>query len=958
MNVTGARRRSSDRAPSADVPPHASDAIASAPGPLAWHALPPEQALAIFASRDAGLEPGEIAARLREYGPNILRPPQVVGIGTLIVRQTRSPIVYLLLGSALLAVLLGKLIDGAVVLAAVVVNVVIGFVQELRAARAIEALSRMVQHDTQVVREQRAQTIPSSQLVPGDIVLLASGDHVPADVRLLEARNLRIDESTLTGESVATDKRVAPVAEDTDLGDRTSMAYGGTLVAAGSARGVVVATGGATELGRIAHLLEEASETQTPLTRAIASVGIWLTVAVLAVSLSLFAIGLARGYTVVDGALAAITLAVASVPEGLPAIITIALAIGVQRMAARGAVIRRLPTVETLGSTTVICSDKTGTLTRNEMTVRALHAPSGSYELSGVGYAPTGRLSSATGPVAELPADVEALVVAAALCSDASVHAEGPARKLTGDPTEGALVVAAMKLVGDLDTVRRAWRRLDVVPFESEHQFMATLHAAPDGTGMIFLKGAPEVVLRRCAPGALAPEAVAAQVSALASQGMRVLAVARKPAPPGQASIQLADVATDFELLGLEGMIDPPRPEASAAVATCHAAGITVKMITGDHVGTAVAIGRQLGLLDADATGITGGELARLDDDGLRDVATRTNVFARVAPEHKLRLVKALQQEQQIVAMTGDGVNDAPALKQADVGVAMGITGTAVSKEAADVVLADDNFATIAAAVEEGRRIYDNLVKSLAFVLPTNLGLGLILVVAVALFPVLEIGGEAVPLLPMRPTQMLWINMVASVALSLPLAFEVLEPQAMQRPPRRPGTPILGGFVITRTILVALLMCGGGVATFWWEYWIEVPRYGHEIALREAQTMAVTTVVSFQAFYLFNCRSLYASVLKVGVFSNPTIFLGVAVLLVLQAGFIYLPFMQDVFGTAALSAQAIGWAMLVAAIILPVISIEKALRSRHHRRGGRGDERREPQGQAPPALAPAAGSPS
>ena len=902
-----------------------------ATSPVAWHSRLPDEVLALVKSRESGLQVDEAEARLRDYGPNILRATKPVGLATLLVRQIRNPIVYLLLGSAALAALLGKVIDGAVVLLAVIVNVVIGFLQERRAARAIEALSQMVRHDAHVVRDGRSQTLPSSDLVPGDIVLLASGDRVPADLRVLETRNLLIDESALTGESVPADKRVAPVAADASLGDRASVAFGGTLVAAGTARGVVVATGSKTELGRIADLLEEASDLETPLTAAISSVGKWLTAAVLVVSGALLAIGLARGYSVVDGILVAITLAVAAVPEGLPAIITITLAIGVQRMAARKAVIRRLPTVETLGSTTVICSDKTGTLTRNEMTTRGLCAPSGCYELSGIGYSPSGTLSAAGEPLAVPPLDVEELARAAALCSDASLRAEGSSWLLTGDPTEGALVVAATKLGIDVDATRRAWRRLDVVPFESEHQYMATLHETPGDECVIFVKGSPEAILGRCGPRT-DRDAVAGQVSAFANQGLRVLAVARKPVQAGKRSLDADDVESGLELLGLEGMIDPPRPEAIAAIETCHRAGITVKMITGDHLGTAVTIGRQLGLIAADGGGLSGRELERLDDEGLREVARTTNVFARVAPEHKLRLVQALQRDSHVVAMTGDGVNDAPALKQANVGVAMGITGTAVSKEAADIVLADDNFATIAAAVEEGRRIYDNLVKSLAFVLPTNLGLGLILVVSVALFPVLEIGGAPVPLMPMLPTQMLWINMVASVALSLPLAFEVLEPNAMQRPPRAPQTPILGRFVVARTILVALLMCAGAVGMFWWEYWLEMPRVGHELALREAQTMTVTTVVFFQVFYLFNCRSLRSSVVQLGLFSNRTIYAGIAILFALQAGFVYLPFMHAVFGTATLTVEAIGRSMLVGAIVLPVISLEKALWSRGRER--------------------------
>ncbi|MBS1153534.1 MAG: ATPase, P-type (transporting), superfamily, subfamily, partial [Myxococcaceae bacterium] len=723
---------------------------------------------------------------------------------------------------------------------------------------------------------------------------------------------------------------VAPVPEQTPIADRRSMAFGGTLVTSGAARALVVATGGATELGRISHLLEEAAELRTPLTQALASVGKWLTLAVLAISALLLAVSLARGYTLAEAVLVAIALAVATIPEGLPAIITIALAIGVQRLAMRNAVIRKLPAVETLGGTTVICSDKTGTLTRNEMTVQALETAVDRYTISGIGYAPVGVLasSSAERTVPQPPADVLALARAGALCSDAVVREERGTWALSGDPTEGALVVAAMKLGLEPATLRRQWRRLDAIPFESEHQFMATLHATPEGGRVVFLKGAPEVVLGRCD---LPPEtrlAVQARLVELTAQGMRVLAVGEKQVAASTDALAPAEVEHGLVLLGLEGMRDPPRPEAIDAVRVCQAAGITVKMITGDHLGTAEAIARQMGLLGATDRGVSGADLERLDATAFRKVAATTQVFARVAPEHKLRLVTALQADGHVVAMTGDGVNDAPALKQANVGIAMGITGTAVSKEAADVVLADDNFASIAAAVGEGRRIYDNLIKSLAFVLPTNLGLGFILIAAVAFFPVLLIDGAHVPLMPVLPTQLLWVNLVASVALSLPLAFEVSEPDAMRRPPRAPSTPILGRFVVVRTLLVALLMAAAAVGLFLWEYRIEAPRSGHAVALREAQTMAVTTVVFFQVFYLFNCRSLRGSVFRLGFFSNRTVFAGIGLLLVLQAAFIYFPPMQAVFGTAWLAPEAVGLSALVASLVFPVIALEKALRRR------------------------------
>ena len=903
-----------------------------------WHALVPQAALeALGSDQERGLSRQEASARLSVHGRNVLERKRGPTVLSLVLRQINNPIVYLLLGAGALAIALGKLLDGLVVLGAVVVNGIVGFLQEFRAGRAIEALSRMVPQDAHVIRDGRSASVPSAELVPGDILQLASGDRVPADVRVLYSRNLQVEEAALTGESVPAQKTHAPVPKDCPIGDRTSMAYGGTLVTSGTARAVVVATGGSTELGRISHMLQEAAELQTPLTRALASVGKWLTLAVLIISAVLLAVSVSRGYTLADAVLVAITLAVATIPEGLPAIITIALAIGVQRMAARNAVIRKLPSVETLGSTTVICSDKTGTLTRNEMTVQALATPSGTYAMSGVGYAPEGHLTSAGSRLAEPPVDVQALVSAAALCSDASVRREGNEWCSSGDPTEGALVVAAMKAGVNVEALRADARRLDAIPFESEHQFMATLHALPDGQRRMFLKGAPEVILQRCGLAAGAHADALAAVSDMASKGMRVLAVAQKTMPCDVESLSHDHASSGFELLGLQGMMDPPRPEAIEAVKRCQAAGITVKMITGDHLGTAEAIGKQLGLLSDGAPGVAGPELAKLDDAALRQVAVKAHVFARVAPEHKLRLVKALQAEGHVVAMTGDGVNDAPALKQANVGVAMGITGTAVSKEAADVVLADDNFASIAAAVEEGRRIYDNLIKSLAFILPTNLGLGFILIAAVAFFPVLTIDGALVPLVPVLPTQLLWINLVASVALSLPLAFEVREPDAMLRPPRTPSSPVLGRFVVVRTLLVALLMSAGAVGVFLWEYWTEVPAGGHAVALREAQTMAVTTVVFFQIFYLVNCRSLRDSAFRIGFFSNPTVFAGIGVLLLLQAGFIYLPFMQAVFGTAALQPGALALSVLAAASIQPLISAEKALRNRNRR--GRSDPR-------------------
>jgi magnesium-transporting ATPase (P-type) len=929
------RRDSMTTAPERPVAP-------AGPAPAgAWHAADAATVLAARQTTEAGLTTDEAARRLAEHGPNVIQRAGRDGPLQLLWRQINNPLIYVLIASGFLAIAMGKAIDGAVVLGVVVLNALIGFVQEYRAGKAIEALSDMVPDTTTVLRDGRRQTIPSADLVPGDVVLLQSGDKVPADLRLLQLRGLQVEEAALTGESVPSAKALDVLPAETGLGDRRNMAYGGTLVTSGTATAVVVETGGATELGRISAMLREATEVVTPLTRQLAVVGKWITVAILAVAVLLFVVGMARGYPLVSATLAAITLAVGAIPEGLPAIITIALAIGVQRMARRRAVIRRLPAVETLGSTTVICSDKTGTLTRNEMTVQELWTPHTSARVSGVGYAPVGELTADGRALAELPPDLERLLLAGTLCNDAAIRPDAEARdhagwRVEGDPTEVALVVAARKAgIADADA-RAAWPRVDAIPFESERQYMATLHDAPDGGQAIVLKGAPEVVIARCADAAGRPldgAAVLRVVERLASQGMRVLALAEKRPAARLAELGEADAEGGFTLLGLQGMIDPPREEAIEAIRACHRAGIVVKMITGDHKATARAIGGELGLLGpggaADGRVLTGADLASLSDAALREEAARTNVFARVAPEHKLRIVRALQAEGHVVAMTGDGVNDAPALKQADIGVAMGITGTAVSKESADIVLTDDNFASIAAAVEEGRRVYDNLVKALAFVLPTNIGLAVILTWAVGFFPI--VNGE--PLLPMLPTQILWINLVAAVALALPLAFEAREPDVMRRPPRRPDAPLFGAFLAVRTVVVALLMAAGAIGLFLYQFNMEVARgIPFELALREAQTMAVTTVILFQVFYLLNCRSLRDSLLAIGLWSNPTVYLGIGALLLLQAAFVYLPFMNALFGTAPLGPDAWLEATLAALILVPVISLEKWWRQRRHRR--------------------------
>ena len=886
-----------------------------------WHALPLEDVLARLHATPQGLSTTDAERRLREAGPNRIERHARRPWYRVLLHQLTDPIVYVLL-----AVIIGKVADSFVVLAVVVLNTAIGFVHEMRASRAIEALSRMVPLHATVLRDGDQALVPAHEVVPGDVLVLQAGDQVPADLRLFETNGLHVEEAALTGESVPVIKHEAPVEDDAVLGDRRSMAFGGTLVTAGTADGVVVATGASSELGRISRLLNETVEMQTPLTRRLASLARVITLAILVVAGLIFLVGIWREIPLLDSALAAITLAVASIPEGLPAVITIASAIGVQRMARRRAIIRHLPAVETLGSTTVICTDKTGTLTRNEMTVEALWTPVAEIEVTGIGYARDGELRVAGERLEPVPDDVRQLLVAGVLCNDAALECDDGHWHIVGDPTEGALVVAARKAALDATALRDAFPRREEIPFSSERQFMATLHGHGDRQ-VLYLKGAPEVVARMCPVFAdgrpMARDAVGAEAHALASRGLRVLAIAVAAPATGRLNLQGTAWRKDLVFLGLAGMTDPPRDEAIQAVRVCQKAGIVVKMVTGDHAATAAAVGQSLGLLESagpSAGVVTGHQIGAASDAELIDLARTVNVFARVAPEHKLRLVKALQADGQVVAMTGDGVNDAPALKRAEIGVAMGISGTAVAKEAADIVLADDNFASISAAVEEGRRVYDNLAKSLAFILPTSLGQAMIILVAVLFFPISE-GGL---LMPIEPVQILWVNLVVAIALALPLAFEAQEPGLMQRPPRPPNEPLLSPFLVFRTFLVGALMTAGAVGLFLREYTADllagVPA---DLARVESQTVAVTTIILFQMLYLLNCRSLTQTFWRIGLFSNRWVYIGMLVTLGLQLAFVYLEPFNRVFHTQPLDAADWGMSGAVALAGFLVISLEK-----------------------------------
>lgn len=891
-----------------------------------WHAIDYKEVLENFESSLQGLELEEVKKRRQKYGLNELKRKNKDGILKVLWRQINNPLIWVLIGSSTLATALGKITDGMVVLAVVVVNSIIGFIQEYKAGKAIEALSNMVPENAMVIRNGNIITIPVSEIVPGDIVQVAAGDRIPADMRIIQQKNLQVEEAALTGESVPSQKTTEAVTPDAVIGDRKCMVFSGTLVVSGTATAVVVKTGMDTELGKISDMLNETVDLETPLTKKLGVIGKYLTIGIVAITAIIMVIGtyraLGQGLLLFDALkeslIFAIALAVGAIPEGLPAVVTIALAIGVQRMAKRNAIIRKLPAVETLGSTTVICSDKTGTLTRNEMTVSELWNYNHSIQVTGVGYHKAGVFKQNNAELAALPEDMLLLLKKAVLCSDANVVYRANEYSISGDPTEVALVVAAEKAGISIDGLRQEIPRKDVLPFDSEKQYMATLN------DNIILKGAPEVVLKRCSTHicgiTLDMQKVISQIELLGSKGMRVLAIAQKTQSKSD-EISVDDVENGFEFIGLIGMIDPPRNEAIEAIKACHNAGITVKMITGDHHATARAIGMELNL-SANGAVVTGVDLSKMSDAELDKTIQTTNIYARVAPEHKLRLVKALQNNNEVVAMTGDGVNDAPSLKQSNVGVAMGITGTSVSKESADIVLADDNFSSIAAAVEEGRRVYDNLLKSLAFLLPTNLGLAFILIYGIMFFPFNPITKEL--LLPMLPVQLLWINLVAAIALALPLAFEVKEPNVMNRPPRKPDEALFNGFVTFRVFFVSILMTVVTIVLFNWEYAYSLKTgMAQTDALARSQSIAVTFIIFFQIFYLINCRSLKDSVFKIGLFSNGFIFLGIGSIMLLQAMFLYTPFMQKVFGTASLDGKGLFISFVAGSLIFVVISIEK-----------------------------------
>jgi len=893
--------------------------------PADAHAASAANVLRALKAVASGLSPGEADARLVAYGPNRLPEPPKRNAIVRFLSQFRNVLIYVLLAAAVITGALQHYVDTAVILAVVIVNAIVGFVQEGRAEQAMEAIRQMLAPHASVMRGGRRQSIDAAELVPGDVALLEAGERVPADLRLFQTTGLRIEEAILTGESVPSSKSVGPVAAAAALGDRSCMAYKGTLVVAGAGRGIVVATGGATEIGRISGMLAKVETLTTPLVEQMDRFARWLTILILLISAALLVYTYFVGHLPFsDLFMVIVGLAVAAIPESLPAVLTITLAVGVRAMAQRNAIVRRLPAIETLGSVSVICSDKTGTLTRNEMMATTIATANHVFSVSGDGYAPQGAIRFGD---AEIDPAEHALLVefahVAALCNDAELRSHENGWRVEGDPMEGALVALAGKIMRDGANAFTAWKRTDSIPFDASHRYMAVLHESRDGNARIDVKGAPERILGMCrkqrtASGRDAPldqKYWHREVEAIATRGQRVLALATRTVAKKHATLKPADIDGHLVLVGLVGLIDPPRPEAVAAVAECRGAGIRVKMITGDHAGTAVAIGRAIGLQNPERV-LTGVDLDRMDDAELAAIVIDADIFARTSPEHKLRLVTALQAHGLTVAMTGDGVNDAPALKRADAGIAMGLKGSEAAKEAAELVLADDNFSSIVAAVREGRTVYDNIKKVISWTLPTNAGEAA--TIMLALFANLA--------LPVTAIQILWINLVTAVTLGLALAFEPTEDDTMRRPPRPRDAPILSGGLVWHIVLVSALF----LVAVYGIYSHAIDR-GYDPAL--ARTMALNTLVVLEIFHLFFIRNIYGTSLTwKAVQGTPVVWATVVAVTSAQFAVTYWAPLQAVFGTRPVPLTDGVLIVAVGAAFFAIIEAEKQTRLVFQRR--------------------------
>ncbi|MCL2020674.1 MAG: cation-transporting P-type ATPase [Betaproteobacteria bacterium] len=861
-------------------------------------------------SPDKGLSATEAAARLAEFGPNELPAAKADSAFIRFLRHFHDVLIYILFVCAFVTLVLGHYTDTIVIIVVAVVNAAIGYFQENKAEKALNDIRNMLSLRAAVIRDGTRIDMDAAELTLGDIVYLSPGDKIPADLRLFRAENLRVEEAALTGEAVPAGKNTLSLAPETVLGDRSNMAYCGTTVSAGTAYGVVVDIGTDTEIGRISQLIAEVGVTTTPLIRQMAAFGKTISAVIIGIAALIYLFGhffRKELYEPSELLLSTIGLAIAAIPEGLPAILSIILAIGVQNMAKRNAIVRNLPSVETLGSVSVICSDKTGTLTKNEMTVKNLVAHDASFTVTGSGYAPVGEIRQGDEPATiNEGALLHRLLTCFRHCNDASLSQED-AWTVQGDPTEGALLAVYEKAKIETELPFR----VATLPFDSEYKYMATLAGGRD-EGILYIKGAPDRLLAVArqemtagGPASLEREHWEKTVADLAAEGKRVLGAAIKFVPAAKRDITHADLQEGVIFLGLAGIVDPPREEVVDAVAVCRTAGIRVKMITGDHADTARAIGMELGIGDGEKA-LTGTELDEMTDEQFYAAACKYDVFARTSPEHKLKLVKALQAHGAICAMTGDGVNDAPALRMADVGVAMGIKGTEVTKDASEVVLADDNFSTIAAAVEEGRRVYDNLKKTILFILPTN-GAESFLIIAAILFGTM---------IPLTPVQILWVNMVTSVTISLALAFEPVEPGAMARPPRNAAEPLLSRYFLWRILFVSVMIGGFTLGLSVWLLELGYPE-------AEVRTITLQTIVLCQAFHLFNSRSIRQSAFALDFFGNKAVFAVCGLMVLLQLAVVYLPFMNTIFGTVPLGAK--GWLapILLGVIVFIVVEIEK-----------------------------------
>ncbi len=888
-----------------------------------WHTLTPGQvARDLKTDIKHGLTHDEVSERLEKYGENRITPKKRQSSLVRFLLQFHQPLIYILLAATGVTLLLGEYLDSAVIFAVVLINSIIGYIQETKALKAIDALSKSMSTNATVIRNGKQTMVNSIKLVPGDIVTVQPGDKMPADLRLVSIKDLQVDESALTGESVAAEKSIELVNENAIIGDRKNLGFATTMVTYGTGKGIVVSTGDRTEVGKINQSIASAEELDTPLTLKIKNFSRVLLWVILGLSSLILVVAYLRGESLADAFMVAVALMVGAIPEGLPAAVTIMLAIGVGQMAKKKAIIRKLVAVETLGSTNVICSDKTGTLTENQMTVQKIMAGGELFEVTGLGYKPEGKVLF-EGEVVGLnhkPA-LQYLLRGGVLCNDSRIKEEEGRWISEGDPTEAALISAAEKAgIKDL-SIDQFYPRIDEIPFQSENQYMATLHKHEKN--ILFMKGSLEAILRSCSGMinetgkivTLDKGFIEKYADEMAAEGLRVLAFAVKEFSSEKTTISNEDVKGEMNFMGLQGMIDPPRSEAIKAVGLCQKAGIHVKMITGDHALTAATIASQLGIKGKAENGklksFTGVELQKFSDEELPDIAEEVSVFARVSPDQKLRLVKALQAKNKVVAMTGDGVNDGPALKQANIGIAMGITGTEVAKDASDMVLTDDNFASIEAAVEEGRGVLDNLTKFIVWTLPTNLGEALVILASIVF----------TTQLPLAPVQILWINMTTAILLGLMLTFEPKEPGIMDRPPTPANKPILTFPLIMRTLLVGTLIMLASFILFRYEVFI-----GANLA--EAQTVATTVFIVMEAFYLFNCRSFRRSIKEIGWFSNMWVYYGVVGMLILQLVFIHAPFMNDLFHSAPINLNS--WLRILAAgfSLFIIVSIEKMIRRR------------------------------